>query len=171
MDWSQNANPVLGDWGFNRPGYPPGLYIHGVSVPDGQIMMNPVIYDNDECSDVRDDEFMLSKASKGEANLVGFIATPVMAAVFTGDNGYVPQWEQTFRDARNAAASQGMCMDTIPEVTVGSIYNTGPQPDTDGARLIVELSHYYYDQNPEIMIVYSIGGQANTLASALCQRL
>ena len=24
-DWSKNPHPVVGDWGFDRPGYPKGL--------------------------------------------------------------------------------------------------------------------------------------------------
>ncbi len=165
-DWASNPNPEVGDWGFDRPGYDPGLYIHGITVPPGEPMTNPFIYDNDECSDVRDDEYILAKASVGEANFVAFIATPVMASVFTSGNGYIPQWEQTFYDSYNWAASNNMCMDLIPEVTVGCIYNTGPMPDSAGAQLIVELAHQYYDADPNKPVFYSIGGQANSLASA-----
>ena len=46
-NWSANPNQVIGDWGFNRPGYPDGLYIHGVNVLDIKPVTNLVIYDND----------------------------------------------------------------------------------------------------------------------------
>ena len=36
IDWSKNPHPVVGDWGFDRPGYPKGLYIHGITVKEGQ---------------------------------------------------------------------------------------------------------------------------------------
>jgi len=65
-DWSSNVSPVLGDWGFDRPGFPSSLYIHGVTVPAGQSMTNPVIYDNDVYDDVFDDELAMVMASEGE---------------------------------------------------------------------------------------------------------
>ena len=36
VDWSKNPHPVIGDWGFDRPGYPAGLYIHGITVKEGK---------------------------------------------------------------------------------------------------------------------------------------
>ena len=30
IDWTKNPKPKIGDWGFDRSGYPAGLYIHGV---------------------------------------------------------------------------------------------------------------------------------------------
>jgi hypothetical protein len=54
-DWSKNPHPVIGDWGFDRPGYPKGLYLHGVTMPEGHSpanpLPNPIIYDNDEYAD------------------------------------------------------------------------------------------------------------------------
>jgi len=32
-DWNWATNLAIGDWGFNRPGYPGGLYIHGITKP------------------------------------------------------------------------------------------------------------------------------------------
>ena len=55
-DWTKNQNPEVGDWGFSRPGFPEGLYIHGVTAPQGKRPTNPVIYDNDEVSDVVDEQ-------------------------------------------------------------------------------------------------------------------
>ena len=55
-DWSKNPRPVLGDWGFDRPGYPKGLYIHGITVKEGKRVKNPVIYDKDIYDDVFEDE-------------------------------------------------------------------------------------------------------------------
>ena len=46
-DWSMNPHPTIGDWGFDRPGYPKGLYIHGITVKEGKRVKNPLIYDND----------------------------------------------------------------------------------------------------------------------------
>ncbi|MBR5607572.1 MAG: hypothetical protein IKW44_04210 [Bacteroidaceae bacterium] len=39
-DWSKNPYPVVGDWGFDRPGYPKGLYIHGITVKEGKRVKN-----------------------------------------------------------------------------------------------------------------------------------
>ena len=61
-DWSLNPHPTIGDWGFDRPGYPKGLYIHGVTVKEGQKVRNAVIYDNDVYDDVFEDEVMFAKA-------------------------------------------------------------------------------------------------------------
>ncbi len=77
-DWSRNLNPVLGDWGFDRPGCPPGLYIYGVTVKDGEAVANPVIYDNDVYDDVFDDEWAFAMASLGKMQLAGLIVTPVL---------------------------------------------------------------------------------------------
>ena len=41
-DWTKNPNPEIGDWGFDRPGYPKGLYIHGVTVKPGDIRQRRV---------------------------------------------------------------------------------------------------------------------------------
>ena len=43
-DWSANPHPQIGDWGFDRPGYPKGLYIHGVTVKDGKQVMYTTMY-------------------------------------------------------------------------------------------------------------------------------
>ena len=83
-NWSHNPEPVLGDWGFDRPGYPAGLYIHGVTAPTGEKVENPIIYDNDEYADVLDDDVLMALASLGEVNLAGLISTPMRAVVFKG---------------------------------------------------------------------------------------
>jgi hypothetical protein len=36
MHRSQNSSPVIGDWVFDRPGYPKGFYPHGVTILVGQ---------------------------------------------------------------------------------------------------------------------------------------
>jgi hypothetical protein len=41
IDWQKNPNLVIGDWRFDRPGYPPGLYIEGVTVKEGELVANP----------------------------------------------------------------------------------------------------------------------------------
>jgi hypothetical protein len=35
-DWQAKTNFSLGDWGLDRPGYPAGLYLHGITRPEGQ---------------------------------------------------------------------------------------------------------------------------------------
>jgi len=42
-DWTKEPSPIIGDWGFDRPGYAPGLYIHGVTVKAGEKVTNPVL--------------------------------------------------------------------------------------------------------------------------------
>jgi len=72
-NWNSNPHPAIGDWGFDRPGYPTGLYLQGVTVPEGVKVTNPVICDNDVLDDVFDDELAMVMASEGEMNLVGLI--------------------------------------------------------------------------------------------------
>jgi hypothetical protein len=84
-DWVRNPDPVVGDWGFDRPGYPLGLYVHGVTVKDGEPVGNPVIYDNEVYDDVFDDELAMVKAfSLGlllDPNVYRHRAAPLRSAV------------------------------------------------------------------------------------------
>jgi hypothetical protein len=72
-DWSNNVDPVIGDWGFDPPGYPKGLYLHGVTMPEGHFpanpLPNPIIYDNDEYADILDDDVLCAMASLGKITL------------------------------------------------------------------------------------------------------
>jgi len=77
-DWPRKPVLSIGDWGFDRSGYPSGLYIEGVTVKAGQPVGNPVIYDNDVYNDVFDPELVCCMASLGQMNLVGLIVTPVL---------------------------------------------------------------------------------------------
>lgn len=80
-DWATHPAPVIGDWGFNRPGFPKGLYLHGVTMPEGrfpaQALPNPIIYDNDKYADVLDDDVLCAMASLGKLTLAAQIITPL----------------------------------------------------------------------------------------------
>jgi hypothetical protein len=165
-DWSRNSNPVLGDWGFDRPGYPPGLYVHGVTVKDGQAVTNPVIYDNDVYDDVFDDEWAFAMASLNKMRLAGLIVTPVL----TDGWGFShPDWIQTATEAHDRARVSGMHMDRIPSITIGTeaaSEKAGERKDSAGARLYVRLINEQYRQDPGRPMLINIGGQSATLASA-----
>jgi hypothetical protein len=166
LDWSRNPKPVLGDWGFDRPGFPPGLYIHGVTVPRGRPVVNPVIYDNDVFDDVFDDELAFVMASEGEMRLVGLIVTPVL----TDGWGFShPEWIATAHDARRVAEVSGLRMERIPSVTVGTeaaSEKAGEDRDSAGARLYVQKINAQYARDPAHPLLINIGGQGATLASA-----
>lgn len=120
-DWTRGPNPIIGDWGFDRPGYAPGLYVHGITVKAGEKVTNPVIYDNDLFDDVFDDEWAMVMASLGEMNLVALIVTPVL----TDGWGFShPDRIKTGSDARDRAQASGMRMDRIPPITVGTEYSS-----------------------------------------------
>ena len=165
-DWNAHSNPVIGDWGFNRPGYSKGLYVHGVTVAEGQVVRNPVIYDNDVYDDVFDDELMMVMASQGEMNLVGLIITPVLT---DGWGFSKPEWIETAREARATAAASGLRMDRIPAVTIGTeaaSEKAGEGKDSAGARLYIRLIQENHIQDPSHPLIVNIGGQGATLASA-----
>lgn len=165
-NWDANPNPAIGDWGFDRPGYPPGLYVQGVTVPDGQTMTNPVIYDNDVFDDVFDDELAMVMASEGEMNLVGLIVTPVLT---DGWGFSKPQWIETAHAARRVAEQSGLRMDRIPSITIGTEAESekaGERKDSAGARLYIRLIHEQFARDPQRPLIVNIGGQGATLASA-----
>jgi hypothetical protein len=165
-DWSANPRPAIGDWGFDRPGYPPGLYLQGVTVPESQKVTNPMIYDNDVFDDVFDDELAMVMASEGEMNLVGLIVTPVLT---DGWGFSKPEWIQTAHEARRLAGQSGLRMDRIPPVTVGTEAGSeqaGKGKDSAGARLYIRLIHEQFARDPHWPLLVNIGGQSATLASA-----
>jgi hypothetical protein len=165
-DWSRTSNLVLGDWGFDRPGYPPGLYIHGVTVKEGETVTNPVIYDNDVYDDVFDDELAFAMASLGKMRLAGLIVTPVLT---DGWGFYHPDWIKTATQARARARASGMHMDRIPAITIGTEADSeksGERKDSAGARLYVRLINEQYRKDPGRPVLVNIGGQSATLASA-----
>lgn len=166
LDWSVNSSPVIGDWGFDRSGYPEGLYIHGVTVAKGQAVQNPVIYDNDVYDDVFEDELMMVMASEGEMNLVGLIITPVLT---DGWGFSKPEWIKTAQEARAVAAASGLRMDRIPAVTIGTEAENekaGEGKDSAGARLYIRLIQESHRKDPSHPLIVNIGGQGATLASA-----
>jgi hypothetical protein len=165
-DWTSATNLVIGDWGFNHPGYPPGLYIHSITRPAGEKITNPVIYDNDVYDDVFDDELAMVMASNAELNLVGLIVTPVLT---DGWGFNKPDWVKTAHEARRNAELSGLRMDRIPPVTVGTQganEKAGENADSAGARLYVRLINEHFQRDPEHPTIVNIGGQSATLASA-----
>ena len=167
-DWSKNPHPVLGDWGFNRPGYPAGLYIHGITVKDGKKVKNPVIYDNDVYDDVFDDEWMYCMASQGKLNLAALICTPVLT---DGWDFSHPDWIPTALDSRSMALASGIPEKVLPPITVGTEADSekaGERKDSEGARLYVRLINENYRKHPDRPLIVNIGGQSATLASAYC---
>jgi hypothetical protein len=166
ISWADNPKPQIGDWGFDRPGYPKGLYIQGVTVPDGEPITNPMIYDNDVYDDVFDDELALAMASSGRMNLVGLIVTPVLTD-FWGFSK--PEWKQTAFDLHRLAVASGMDMSRIPDITIGTEARSekdGIDKDSAGARLYVRLIQDQFKKAPKKPLIISIGGQGATLASA-----
>ena len=160
-NWSHNPEPVLGDWGFDRPGYPPGLYVHGATAPTGRRVENPIIYDNDEYADVLDDDVLMVLASLGKVNLAGLISTPMRAVVFKSRR--MPAWEKSAYLTRERAVQSGM--KHVPPITLGNTTND-PQKNTDGARLYVEAITRQHKEDPSRPVIVAMGGQSLTLASA-----
>lgn len=168
VDWKKNPDPQMGDWGFDRAGYPEGLYIHGITVKAGQPVTNPVIYDNDVFDDVFDDELCFVMAGLGRMNLVGLIVTPVLTDFWEFSK---PQWKKTAHESRDRARASGIRMDRIPPITVGTEAESekaGERKDSAGARLYVKLINEHFRKDPEHPVIVSIGGQGATLASAFC---
>ena len=167
-DWSKNLHPQIGDWGFNRPGYPKGLYIHGVTVMQGDSVINPIIYDNDVYNDVFDDELVYVMASLGELNLKALIVTPVLTD-FWGFSK--PEWIKTAIESRDYAQSSGINMKRIPAITIGTEAENekaGEQKESAGALLYVKIINDWYERHPDRPVLVNIGGQSATLASAFC---
>jgi hypothetical protein len=167
-DWQANPNPTLGDWGFDRPGYPKGLYIHGITVKAGQEVSNPLIYDNDVYDDVFDDELCFVMASLGEMQLAALIVTPVLTD-FWGFSK--PDWKKTAHESRQRAEASGIRMEMIPPITVGTEAESekaAERKDSAGARLYVKIINEHFQKHPEHPVIISIGGQGATLASAFC---
>jgi chitodextrinase len=161
-DWTQPL--TIGDWGFNRPGYPAGLYIHGVTMPNGYFptnpLPNPVIYDNDEYADVLDDDVLNVMASLGKITLAAQIITPIDP---TGV--YKDAWKNSAFWGYDRCNASNMCMNKIPYPKVG---NTGgaANTNTDGARAYVDIILAQYAANPDKPVIIAMGGQSATLASA-----
>ncbi len=167
-DWSRNPNPTIGDWGFNRPDYPKGLYIHGVTVKEGKKVTNPVIYDNDVYDDVFDDEWMYAMASLRKMNIAALIVTPVLTD-FWGFSK--PDWVKTAHDSRDLAIQSGITEEVLPPITVGTEGESekdAEEKPSEGAHLYVELINKQYNEHPDCPIIINIGGQSATLASAYC---
>lgn len=165
-DWSKNPHPVIGDWGFDRPGYPRGLYIHGITVKEGKKVRNAVIYDNDVFDDVFEDEWAFAMASLGKMNLKALIVTPVLT---DGWGFYHHDWIKTGTDACELAAASGMRH--IPSITVGTEADSekaGEGKESAAAHLYVDLINKEHKKHPNLPVIINIGGQAATLASAYC---
>ncbi len=165
-DWTEKPDPVVGDWGFDRPGYPPGLYIEGITVKAGEKVSNPVIYDNDVFDDVFDDEWAFAMASLGEMNLAGLIVTPVLT---DGWGFSKPDWKKTAVEAVEIAHASGIRMERIPPITIGTEAESekaGERKDSAGAQLYIKLINEHFEKDPSRPVIVNIGGQSATLASA-----
>ena len=166
-DWSQKLQ--IGDWGFDRPGYPKGLYIEGITVKEGQKIKNPVIYDNDVYDDVIDDEWMFAMANLKEMNLVAQILTPVYAEKWKFYWGN--EWIKTAYEAIDNAQKGGIHMKRLPPIIIGTEApdeKSGECKISSGAKQYVKLINHYYKKNPRLPVIINIGGQCATLASAYC---
>lgn len=167
-DWSKNPHPVVGDWGFDRPGYPKGLYIHGITVKEGKRVKNPVIYDNDVYDDVFDDEWMYAMASLKKLQIAALIVTPVLTDFWDFSH---PDWIKTALDSRQLALKSGISERVLPPITIGTEAESekaGEGKISDGARLYVELINKHHKRHPDRPMIVNIGGQSATLASAFC---
>lgn len=167
-DWSKNPHPVVGDWGFDRPGYPKGLYIHGITVKEGKRVKNPVIYDNDVYDDVFEDEWMYAMASLKKLKIAALIITPVLT---DGWGFYHPDWIKTAHDSRNNALNSGIKEKHLPEIVIGTEANNekeGENKPSEAAHLYVKIINEQYKRNPKLPVIVNIGGQGATLASAYC---
>ena len=167
-DWSKSPHPVIGDWGFDRPGYPKGLYIHGITVKEGKRVKNPVIYDNDVYDDVFEDEWMYAMASLKKLKIAALIITPVLT---DGWGFYHPDWIKTAHDSRNNALNSGIKEKHLPEIVIGTEANNekeGENKPSEAAHLYVKIINEQYKRNPKLPVIVNIGGQGATLASAYC---
>ena len=167
-DWGLNPRPVIGDWGFNRPGYPQGLYIHGVTVKEGKKVKNPVIYDNDVYDDVFDDEWMYAMASLKRIKIAALIVTPVLT---DGWGFSKPDWVKTAYDSRETALRSGIKEKFLPQIVIGTEAESekaGEKKLSEAAYLYVKIINEQYKKNPDCPVIINIGGQAATLASAFC---
>ncbi len=167
-DWKSKPRLEIGDWGFDRPGYPKGLYIHGITVKKGKPVKNPVIYDNDVYDDVFDDEWMYAMASLGRMNLAGLIVTPVLTDFWTFSH---PDWVNTAYESRENAILSGIDARKIPEITIGTEAESEKAAEgkaSKGAEMYVRIINEQYEKHPECPVIVNIGGQGATLASAYC---
>jgi hypothetical protein len=163
-DWSQNSSPMIGDWGFDRPGYPKGLYLHGVTMPEGYFpanpLPNPIIYDNDEYADILDDDVLCAMASLGKVTLTAQIITPI------DPKGVFRQsWQNSAFWHYDRCLRSGMCMNRIPEPIIGNT-RAEPDPDSPGAKAYVEIILSWHRAHPDKPVLIAMGGQSATLASA-----
>ena len=167
-DCSKKPHPVVGDWGFDRPGYPKGLYIHGITVKEGKRVKNPVIYDNDIYNDVFEDEWMYAMASLKKLEIAALIVTPIL----TDGWGFShPEMIPTAHESRDLAIKSGIPEKLLPPITVGTLAESekaGEQIDSEGARLYIKLINEHHKRHPKLPIIINIGGQSGTLASAFC---
>lgn len=163
-DWSENPDPVVGDWGFDRPGYPRGLYIHGVTMSEGYFpanaLPNPVIYDNDEYADILDDDVLCVMASLGRITLAAQIVTPI-----DPKGVFKERWQRSAFWHHDRCLRSGMCRKQIPEPVIGNTW-AEPDPDSPGARAYVETILSWYRDHPDKPVLVAMGGQSATLASA-----
>ena len=168
-DWSANPHPQIGDWGFDRPGYPKGLYIHGVTVKEGKRVKNPLIYDNDVYDNVFDDEWMFAMAARNKLNLAAVIITPVLTDFW---GFFKPEWISTAFTSRDIAWNSSRNPYSLPAIKVGywglNEQDQSHNIKSEGAQAYVDIINEQYRKNPDCPVIINIGGQGATLASAYC---
>lgn len=168
-DWGNNPHPVIGDWGFDRPGYPKGLYIHGVTVKEGKRVKNPVIYDNDVYDNVFEDEWMFAMAARNKLNLATVVITPVLTDFW---GFFKPEWISTAFDSRDLAWNSSRNPYTLPAIKIGywglNERDQSHNIKSEGAQAYVDIINEQYRKNPDCPVIINIGGQGATLASAYC---
>ncbi len=141
-----------------------GTYIEGV---DSE---NPVIYDNEYIEDVIDCQYIMSKASLGEVDLVGIVGTCYI------DGGWIDSLWDFFPLLWNQANNSGLCMDRIPYPVQGQRSKMNRPGDgviehtsfnvSDGSTLIVNEANKCTPEKP--LLIY-IGAQAGSAAVAYLQ--
>lgn len=132
---------------------------------------NPVIYDNDVFDDIIDFDYLLCKASLGEAKLAGIIGTPVAPDGkfhenwWTGSEGPFVKYE--------AARDSGLQMERVPKPVKGATAMLDRPADgviehtkferSEGSELIVREAR---KATPEKPLLLFVGGQSPTVAAA-----
>ena len=152
-----------------------GLHVNGVELVNGNILENPIVYDNDGIDDVIDIQYLLCKASLGEANLVGLVGCPIGPDHPTFcESCYNNQWPVMYQ----MCVDSNMCMDRIPQPVRGSthyIHNPGNGVIDDTNPEITDGSTRYVEQarmtTPDKPLLSFIGGMGTTMANAYIQSL
>jgi hypothetical protein len=132
---------------------------------------NPVLYDNDFWTDVADAAYLWTKASLGEAKLVGNVIT---RCTFGWEKKYAHELkQQTDEAAKLLRLAKASGLKQIPEPVIGSTVAirkpaSGKVADTEfertaGSALIIAEAK---KTSPEKPLLVFVGGSCTTIASA-----